>query len=779
MTTVLTTARPSLFPASVLLATPRPAWQEEFAHYAASFAFSTLAPQHRAQAKLIVLDCLGAIAAGMQEPENRSLARRLAARGGGAAAAIGAGLTLRGDDAAFVNGVAATALELDEGNSFARGHPGVHVLPAALAAALAGDRSGHDFLSAFVMGYEIAARIGAACRLRPGVHPHGTWGTIGAAIAGALLDRAGPAEIVTTLNVAATMSVGASLTAMLEGATARNAYCGLSNRNGLAAWDLVASGFTGERDCVASVYDGILGEGFTGIGLTDGLGERFEMSRNYFKRHAACRFTHAALDVVTALLAGSGPIAPEDVEAIEVETYAMAAQLDAPRPPTVLAARFSLPFAIATTLVNGQASVEAFRPPHLTDPAILALAAKVRVVEDPALTARLPAERPARVRLRFADGRMLAGETFTNRGDAADPFTPQDVRAKFRDLASPVWGAHAAQRLEAVVETLDTAADLKGLNGLLAAPRDQGPSRMGLKTLLAGGPAPIVAPGIYDALTGSIATDAGFPALYLSGAAIAYTRLGRPDIGLVAMTEVADTIALIRQRVDTPIIVDADNGYGNALNVQRTVRTFERAGASAIQLEDQTLPKRCGHLSDKALVAPAEMVGKVKAAVDARRSDETLIIARTDAVAVEGFEAALERAALYAEAGADALFVEAPRSAEQLEAVCKALGSRLPLLANMVEGGNTPLYTAAELGAMGYSIVIFPGGIVRALARTAQAYYASLRAHGTNTPFAANMFQFGELNELIGTPAMLADGQRYEDYGIAAVAARRDAGDAK
>jgi 2-methylisocitrate lyase-like PEP mutase family enzyme len=302
---------------------------------------------------------------------------------------------------------------------------------------------------------------------------------------------------------------------------------------------------------------------------------------------------------------------------------------------------------------------------------------------------------------------------------------------------------------------------------------------MTLKSQLAGGRPPIVAPGIYDALTGSIATDAGFGALYLSGAAIAYTKLGRPDIGLVSMSEVADTIGLIRQRIETPIIVDADNGYGNALNVQRTVKTFERAGASAIQLEDQTLPKRCGHLSDKSLVSPAEMVGKVKAAVDARASEETLIIARTDAVAVEGFDAALERASLYADAGADVLFVEAPRSSEQLSAVAKALGGRLPLLANMVEGGNTPMYTAAELGEMGYSIVIFPGGIVRALARTAQAYYASLFANGTNTPFADNMFQFGELNELIGTPAMLASGQTYEDYGTQAVAARRDKGDAK
>lgn len=295
---------------------------------------------------------------------------------------------------------------------------------------------------------------------------------------------------------------------------------------------------------------------------------------------------------------------------------------------------------------------------------------------------------------------------------------------------------------------------------------------MSLKNLLSR-KGPIVAPGIYDALTGSIAADAGFEALYLSGAAIAYTKLGRPDIGLVSMTEVAQVIELVRQRVETPLIVDADNGYGNALNVQRTVRTFERAGASAIQLEDQTLPKRCGHLHDKTLISATEMAGKVKAAVDARHSEETLIVARTDAVAVEGFERAIERASLYADAGADVLFVEAPRSLDQMEAICKALGGRLPLLVNMVEGGDTPLMTTAQLGALGYSIVIFPGGIARAIARTAQDYYRSLFANGTNQPFADRMFQFNELNDLIGTPEMLEAGLRYETFDASAAPMRK------
>jgi len=272
----------------------------------------------------------------------------------------------------------------------------------------------------------------------------------------------------------------------------------------------------------------------------------------------------------------------------------------------------------------------------------------------------------------------------------------------------------------------------------------------------------VVAPGVYDAFTALVATQAGFAALYVSGAAIAYTRLGRPDIGLVSMSEVADTLALIRGRVDAHLIVDADTGYGNALNVARTVRSLERMGANAIQLEDQDFPKRCGHLDGKALIPAQEMCGKIHAAVDARHSRETLIVARTDAVAVEGVEAAIERAGLYRAAGADVLFVEAPRTRDDLARIVSRLGGNVPLLANMVEGGKTPPLSAAELEGIGFALVIFPGGIVRALAQTAREYYASLAGHGTTEPFRSRMLDFEGLNNLIGTSEMVALGKRYE-----------------
>jgi 2-methylisocitrate lyase-like PEP mutase family enzyme len=273
----------------------------------------------------------------------------------------------------------------------------------------------------------------------------------------------------------------------------------------------------------------------------------------------------------------------------------------------------------------------------------------------------------------------------------------------------------------------------------------------------------VIAPGVYDAFSAGIAEAAGFHTLYLSGAAIAYCRLGRPDIGLVSSTEVAETVALVRDRVGCSLIVDADTGYGNALNVQRTVRLFERAGASAIQLEDQVFPKRCGHLSGKAVIPAAEMAGKIKAAVDARQSESTLIVGRSDAAAVEDLDRAIERGRLYAEAGADILFIEAPRTRDDLQKVARELGGTAPLLANMVEGGNTPLLTADELAGIGFRVVIFPGGIVRALARTARDYYSNLHARGTNAAFQDRMFDFNELNEMLGTAEILKNGRSYEE----------------
>jgi 2-methylisocitrate lyase-like PEP mutase family enzyme len=282
----------------------------------------------------------------------------------------------------------------------------------------------------------------------------------------------------------------------------------------------------------------------------------------------------------------------------------------------------------------------------------------------------------------------------------------------------------------------------------------------------------LLAPGIHDALTALLAQQAGAEALYLSGAGVAYTRLGLPDMGLATLGETAAALGPIRDRVELPIIVDADNGFGNALNVERAVRFLERSGADAVQLEDQAAPKRCGHLAGKALVAVEEMVGKVEAAVDARRSEDTLVIARTDAIAVEGYAAALERAERYVEAGADILFVEAPESLEQMKGICAAFNSRLPVLANMVEGGASPLLSAAELEAIGFRLAIFPGGAVRRLAHALRHYYRQLLAEGTTRACWPEMLDLEGLNRILGTEDFLARGRRYDPAGESRFAAR-------
>ncbi len=284
----------------------------------------------------------------------------------------------------------------------------------------------------------------------------------------------------------------------------------------------------------------------------------------------------------------------------------------------------------------------------------------------------------------------------------------------------------------------------------------------------------LLAPGVYDALSALLAQQAGFEALYLSGASIAYTRLGRSDVGLTTFSEVQQVLESITDRVDLPVIVDADTGFGNALNVQRTVRGLERAGAAMVQLEDQTFPKRCGHLDGKSLVPVAEMCGKLDAALDARQKASTLLLARTDAVAVEGLEAAFDRAERYLERGVDALFIEALRTPEQMDAACQRFGRRVPLLANMVEGGKTPVQDAATLQSRGFRIAIFPGATVRVLAHALQRYFADLQQAGGTQGWRERMLDFDGLNRVIGTPELMEHARRFDGEGRAASEARTD-----
>lgn len=274
-------------------------------------------------------------------------------------------------------------------------------------------------------------------------------------------------------------------------------------------------------------------------------------------------------------------------------------------------------------------------------------------------------------------------------------------------------------------------------------------------------PGAMIAPGVYDSLTALLVEQAGFECAYVSGASVSFSRLGRADLGLTTLTEVADAVAHMRERVEIPLVVDADTGFGNALNVRRSVRLLERMGASAIQLEDQTSPKRCGHLEGKSLVDTAEMVGKIRAAVDARHDPDTLIVARTDAVATDGIDTALERAHAYVDAGADMLFVEALRDDAQLRRVGTELGPRVKLLCNMVEGGKTPLKPADELGKLGFDLVIYPGAMVRVISFAAQAYLRELSEQGTTAGMLDRMNQFNQIMDIVGLQESVAEGQAY------------------
>jgi 2-methylisocitrate lyase-like PEP mutase family enzyme len=281
-----------------------------------------------------------------------------------------------------------------------------------------------------------------------------------------------------------------------------------------------------------------------------------------------------------------------------------------------------------------------------------------------------------------------------------------------------------------------------------------------LRPLLAG-PAVLVLPGCADALTARIAAEAGFEAIYATGAGIANTLLGQPDVGLTTMTEVVDQVARMCDAVDIPVIADIDTGFGNAINARRAVRAFERAGVAGIQIEDQVFPKRCGHFRGKAVVPLAEMMSKLQATLDARRDGSLVVIARTDALAIDGVDAAVERACAFAEAGADVVFVEAPTSREQLAELPRRIS--VPLLANMVEGGRTPLLGATELGEMGYRVVLFANTALRMAAAAVRDAMRELRTQGDPTGLLDRMLSWEDRQAIVGLPEIEALEERYRD----------------
>jgi 2-methylisocitrate lyase-like PEP mutase family enzyme len=260
----------------------------------------------------------------------------------------------------------------------------------------------------------------------------------------------------------------------------------------------------------------------------------------------------------------------------------------------------------------------------------------------------------------------------------------------------------------------------------------------------------LLVPGAANALAAGIVEDLGFEAVYVSGAGVTNTFLGLPDLGFISLPEMAQHTATIREAVTIPVLVDADTGFGNALNVRHTVRVLERAGADAIQLEDQTMPKRCGHFDNKSVISAEEMIGKIKAAVDARTSPDFLIIARSDALAVEGFEATIERVQRYIEAGADITFVEAPESSDEIRKIPQRLS--VPQIVNVVVGGKTPVFGQEELAKLGYGLVLYANVALQGAIAGMQAALKQLKTTGRVDAASATVASFAERQRLVKKP---------------------------
>ncbi|MDB5811609.1 MAG: hypothetical protein JWN94_3731, partial [Betaproteobacteria bacterium] len=370
--------------------------------------------------------------------------------GAGKAWVIGAGSRTNVLDAAVLNGTAGSWLELDEGNLFAKGHPGIQVVPAAVALAQVGGASGADLVRAVALGYEISARITRAAQTRLAFHPHGTYGVIGAAIAAGVLKRFNAAPMLELINCAATMGMATSRQTLLDGATVRNIFTGHSGYMGLTAVRLVECGFTGEIDSVGNVWGkGVYSDKFEPELAVSRLGDEWLITQSYFKLHPIGRYGHSAVDALEDLLARvpGGRLPIDAIERIDVRAYMLAASLKGKNIVSSFGARFSVPFALASILYHGRSGLKSFDEAAVANPAVQALVQRVDLQEDKAFTARFPQEQPVTVRITMRDKKTYEGQCLITKGEAAKPHTHDELTGKFFELGVPVWGEPLTQQL--------------------------------------------------------------------------------------------------------------------------------------------------------------------------------------------------------------------------------------------------------------------------------------------------------------------------------------------
>lgn len=440
---------------------------DSLARFVAETRLDALPASTVAAARLVLLDTLGAIVGGSVLDENTRLAHLAATRSSRSTATL-LGHRVKADQfwAALSNATAGVSLELDEGNRLGGGHPAIHVIPAALAVAEEQEVPGSRLLEALVAGYEIGSRLGGATTPRPNVHSHGTWGTISTAVAVARLAEALPGTIRRVMNLAASMSPANSWTPALEGATIRNLYPGRSAFQGILAVELERCGFTGLRDAPSDVYGTLLADRFEPALAMAGLGESYRIEENYFKFHACCRYNHFALDALERLRRVHR-FEADDVVSVHVTTIPFGLRMAEPAPPSMLAAKFSIPYAVAAALVRGTADVAAFEPAALDDPRIRALSRRVEVSADPEMSPRRTDHPTARVRLTLRDGRALEETTNVVRGDAANPVPAEDVTGKFLTLSSRVLGDARARQAVETIHEVEALKDVRDLTALL------------------------------------------------------------------------------------------------------------------------------------------------------------------------------------------------------------------------------------------------------------------------------------------------------------------------
>jgi 2-methylcitrate dehydratase PrpD len=409
----------------------------------------------------VLRDTVGVIVGGMAEPEVRRLAEYAADHYAGKASLLVTGAGVQPEWAGLVHGTAGTSLEMDEGHAYAYGHAAIHAVATALSCASAYHLSGKETLLALIMGYEVAARVGVASRLRDGVHPFGAWGVLGAAAIGARLMDFDAESMMGVLDVAASYAIAPSFNAAFQGANVRNTYAGMVNHNGLLAVEMYKLGFRGERAGAVTAFGQILGQSFDHESLTDGLGERYEISRGYFKPHSACRYSHAVIDAVLKL---RHRVAIDEITKIEIDTYKLAASLNGLMPETPLAARFSIPYIAAAVLKNGHALPDVFTQSAIADSRALQLAAKVVVRENPKYTAMLPDARIARIVIHTSSD-IHTAEAIGSKGDPDQPMTGIELRAKFDNLTK--W-ALSAEQSEMLWEQMGDLLRIDDVAGLFA-----------------------------------------------------------------------------------------------------------------------------------------------------------------------------------------------------------------------------------------------------------------------------------------------------------------------